>query len=208
MNAFDHFVEELQTLAPFRIRYKDEATEMQLLHLITVWFCPEFLTRYTTIIGSTIYFPSRAYVERYPKAAMQTLAHEVVHLLDGQRISFPVFGLSYLFPQILGLGVLLFPWIGLWSLFFLVFLAPWPAPLRAYFEARAYAIDYLAAPKPVREALLTNLTSHFSSWDYYRMFPFEDWVATQIKQHAQSAENGTDPTLLKVLLVYEMAMES
>ena len=157
MRTFEQFEAELKRLTPYRIRFKDEAWEMQALYLFVFWFCPDFLTRFTTVIGRTIYFPNRQYLERYPQVATRTLAHEAVHLLDQQRWGKGLFILSYLFPQILSLGVFLFPFMGPFSLLFLLFLAPWPAPFRAHIEARAYAMDYLTSEPRLREATLKEL---------------------------------------------------
>jgi hypothetical protein len=208
MTTFDQFTAELQKVIPFRIRYKDESWEMQVLNLFVMWFCPAFMTRFTTVIGSTIYFPTRHYQQQYPQSAMRTLAHEVVHLLDAERTSLPLFMLGYLFPQVLALGVLTFPILGPWALLFLVFAAPWPAPFRYHFESRAYAMDYLTAPLPQRAAVLEGMTRHFAGWDYYCMYPFPEQVASQILHWAECAERSQDNDLLKVLLIYEMTVEA
>ncbi len=207
MERFDRLVQEFQALVPFRIRYKEEAWEMQFLQALIGWFCPGFLTRFTTVIGSTVYFPNRAYVELYPEAAMRTLAHEAVHLMDADRLSWPVFGFAYLFPQILAAGVLLFPWLGLWALAFLVFLLPIPAPFRARFEARAYALDMLTARPDQRQDCVEGAIQHFESWNYYRMYPFPDLVEEQLYYWAETIESGQEKTLLKILLVYEWIKE-
>ncbi|MEO0473227.1 MAG: hypothetical protein AAF206_26670 [Bacteroidota bacterium] len=208
MTQFEHLVHEYKALVPFRIRYKDEAWEMQLLNLFVFWFCPGFLNHYTTVIGSTIYFPSRYYVETHPQSAMRTLAHEVVHLLDSERLSLPLFMGGYLFPQVLALGVFLFPFIGIWALGFLLFLLPIPAPFRFYAESRAYAMDVLTAQPAYRESMKQAAVSHFSDWNYYKMFPFEDQVKESIDKWVVEAEAGRDPVLLKVLLVYELVAEA
>lgn len=208
MESFDKLSQELQALAPFRIRYKDEAIEMQLLNVLVFWFCPNFLTHYTTVIGSTIYFPTRNYVQNHPQSAMRTLAHEVVHLVDASKWSFPIFSFAYLFPQILTLGIFTFPLIGWWALGFLLFALPLPAPFRFYFESRAYALDVLTASDGHKNACLDRACKHFSSWDYYKMYPYEDQVKTSIQNWIQKAESGEDKVLLKVLLVYELIAEA
>ncbi|MEM7369321.1 MAG: hypothetical protein AAF587_12030 [Bacteroidota bacterium] len=208
MSQFDKLSQELQKLVPFRIRYKDESWEMQLLNLFVLWFCPSFLTNYTTVIGSTIYFPNRSYIHQHPESAMRTLAHEVVHLADASKWSFPLFSAAYLFPQILVLGVLSFPLLGFWALLFLLFAFPIPAPFRFYFESRAYALDLLTTPELNRKEVLHRVSKHFGSWDYYRMYPFPDQVQSSIQHWADKAESGEDKTLLKVLLVYELVSEA
>lgn len=208
MERFEQLEQELQKFVPFRIRYKDEQWEMQLLNLLVFWFNPSFLTSFTTVIGSTIYFPTRSYVTQRPEDAMRTLAHEVVHLLDMERIGFFPFMVAYGFPQILALGVLSFPWLGWWACLFLIFALPWPAPFRARFEARAYALDLLTCPPTYRLRMKTHVEELFAGWSYYRMYPFKDQVYPMVKAYVDKVENAQEPTLLKVLLVYEMVAES
>jgi hypothetical protein len=208
MERFERLSEAFQSLVPFRIRYKDESWEMQLLQALIGWFCPGFLTHYTTVIGSTIYFPDREYIRQNPESAMLTLSHEVVHLLDADRISWPLFGLAYLFPQVLALGALLFPWLGPWSLFFLFFLLPIPSPLRAHFELRAYAIDLLNTDPERREEVLGFICEQFSGWNYYRMYPYPDLVKEQLQYWVYQIESGQEKDIMKVLLVYEWARET
>ncbi|MEM8897240.1 MAG: hypothetical protein AAGC85_04015 [Bacteroidota bacterium] len=207
-SKFDRLVEEYQQVIPFQIRFKDESWEMQLLNIFLVWFCPGFLTSYTTVIGSKIYFPSERFIQEDPNRAIRILAHELVHLLDAEKSSTPVFMLGYVFPQVLALGVFLFPLIGFWALAFWVFLLPIPSRFRFHYEARAYAIDYITYPYLDREAYLDRITEHFSGWGYYKMFPYPEEAKDTIMHWVEQAENGSDPILTKVLLVYEMVSES
>ena len=208
MTRFEHLTRELSKLVPFRIRYKDESEEMEVLSLVVEGFCPDFMSSYTTVIGSTVYFPNRHFVHHQGDNALRILSHEAVHLLDAERWSMPGFMLAYLFPQILAIGIFLFPWMGIWALLFLLFLLPLPAPFRFYFESRAYAIDVLTAAPERQAYVLEQAVKHFSGWGYYRMFPFEDLARKRILSFVQQAENGQDNTLIKVLLLYEMVYES
>ncbi len=208
MERFERFAEELQVLTPFRIRYKEEAWEMQILQALIGWFCPGFLTRFTTVIGTTVYFPSRAYIENNPEGAMQTLAHEAVHLIDAEKISWPAFAAAYLFPQILAIGVFTFPWLGLWSLFFLLFLLPIPSPTRARIESRAYALDILTHHPEAKNRILFHAIEQFEGWNYYKMYPFPSACKEQIEYWAKAIESGEEQSLLNVLLVYEWVVET
>lgn len=208
MDRFEHLAKELHTVVPFNIKYKDESWEMQVLNLFVIWFCPNFLTQFTTVIGNTIYFPSRAYVRWNPDGAMRTLAHEVVHILDMDKWTPGFFMGAYLFPQILALGVFTFPFFGLWSLLFLIFLLPIPAPFRYYFEARGYAMDVLTAHPGHRAEMVERSLDHFTGWNYYKMYPFEEQVREAIKGYVVRAEAGEDKDLMKVLLVYELVAEN
>lgn len=80
---------------------------------------PNFATRYTTVIGDTVYLPGDP-ADLPPDALAATLAHELVHQLDQRRYG-PLFYISY------GLGL------------------PAGRTLRAYWERRAYAVDLMLA---------------------------------------------------------------
>ena len=60
------------------------------------------------------------------------------------------------------------------TLLFLLFLLPIPAPLRAKYEARAYAIDVLTSLPSQRSDAIERIVDLFEGWDYYRMFPFRE----------------------------------
>ena len=82
----------------FKIAFKDEATLMKFLGFFAVAFNPRFMTAFTTTLGSTVYFPSKASYEAQPKSSFTILAHEFVHMKDSER--YPGwYHLSYIFPQ-------------------------------------------------------------------------------------------------------------
>lgn len=195
MQNLERFCVLVQQEIPIRIKYKDESWEMKYLNEVIRWFNPTFMTDYTTVIGYTVYFTDREYVEKYPNQALQTLVHEAVHLLDTKYFTFPVFAFAYLFPQILALGALFFP-ISYYFLLFFLFLLPLPAPFRAYFEARAYATDLL-----LKRRKIEHIVYFFTSWDYYKMYPFENQVKKMLKHWAENSDERID----KVLQMYREA---
>src|SRR5688500_17636861 len=80
---------------------------------------PEFMTRFTTVVGSTVYLPQP--VDQLPREVLAgILAHELVHQIDQRRWG-PLFYLSY--------GVAL----------------PTGRTMRAVWERRAYAVDLMLA---------------------------------------------------------------
>lgn len=180
---------------------------MYFINFFVKWFCPNFMADYTTVIGNKIYFPSKQFIANDEQGSMRILAHEMVHLLDQKRLSKPVFVFAYLFPQILVLGVFAFPWLGFWSLLFLLFLFPIPAPFRFYFEARAYAISLMTALPRRRSSILKHIVSQFTGWNYYKMYPFKKSSKRQLLKWYQKADTGKDKVLVKVLLIYEMVEE-
>lgn len=189
MSNFHDFVSRLRTIVPLKIKYKDESWEMKWLNFFLRWFNPTFMTDFTTVIGYTVYFTSRSYVENYPRQATQTLAHEAVHLLDTQRLGFPIFAFAYLFPQVLAIFALLFP-VNVYFLFFLLFILPFPAPFRAYLEARAYAVDILSGRRELGDVL-----TYFTNWDYYKMYPLENQAEKLLRFWVENP----DEVILKVL---------
>ncbi|MCI4669141.1 MAG: hypothetical protein MRZ79_13480 [Bacteroidia bacterium] len=206
---FDYLVEELEKVAPFKIKFKDESWEMHLLNVLVFWFNPGFLTQYTTVIGKTIYFPDKNYIRYNETSAMKTLVHEMVHILDARNQGVGFFALGYLFPQILTLGVFAFPFLGWWSLLFLIFALPIPAPFRAESEARAYALDVLLAHPYDHEDILNRIANLFTSWDYYRMSNSPKWVVERIRYWMDATESGaaSAKAMTTVLLIYEMVAE-
>lgn len=169
----------------FNIKTKDKSLFMKVLSKI-LFFNKDFMTSVTTTIGNTVYFPSDQYFNEHPKRTLRILCHEWMHVLDNKNDR--LFKIKYLFPQILSVFSLfailsfLSPWFMLF-LGFLIFLLPWRAPWRTYYEARGYRanlhVDFVLGD----HQHLFNLTSidyfylhiHnfwniFSGWKYYRMF--------------------------------------
>jgi hypothetical protein len=95
------FENEVRRHCPqMRVAFKDETPAMKVLAFFAMPFNPNFMTKFSTTIGDTIYFPSRAYYEGAPKASFTVLAHEFVHLMDALEHK-EWFSLSYALPQIL-----------------------------------------------------------------------------------------------------------
>jgi hypothetical protein len=198
MQQLAYFIKLIEKEVPLKIKYKNEAWEMKCLNSLIKWFNPTFMEDYTTVIGYTVYFTGREYVESQPKEALQTLVHEAVHLLDTKHWGFPIFAFAYLFPQILALGVFLFP-ISSYFLFCLVFLLPFPAPFRAYFEARAYATDLI-----LKRRSIDQIVAFFTSLDYYKMYPFENQVEKTLRYWSENP----DERIKKVIDTYKDAISS
>lgn len=99
----------------FEVKFKDSSMWMKVIEFLVHPFNPKF-SLYTTTVGKTVYFPSRARYEGDPTHSMRTLAHEFVHLYDGKTNK--LFQVSYLFPQVVALvpvlGFALLAWMHLW----------------------------------------------------------------------------------------------
>lgn len=163
---FEIFKNKLSESHKLNIKYKDTSLFMKILSYL-LFFNKDFMTNYVTTIGSTVYFPTRSFVDKYASEAIQTLAHEFVHVKDCSKNKI-LFNFRYLFPQILSifslLAILFFitPYF-LFSLLFLLFALPLPSPPRSYYELRGYQMTlymvylYLKYLKVDEDAIKLNL---------------------------------------------------
>lgn len=132
-----------------RLVDKHEVRWMRALGRVIRPIVPDFSTRYTTVLGSTVYLPGPP--ERlHPDELASTLAHELVHQLDQRRYG-PLFYASY------------------------GFLLPSLRASRALWERRAYAVDLLIARERGGEAEVRRvgglLAELFAGPGYLWMWP-------------------------------------
>ena len=170
------------------------------------WYIPTYLTHYTTVIGKSIYFPNEGLIN-HPNTRF-TIAHEVVHLLDQRRLSTPLFLLLYLSPQIFGLGVLSFPWLGYHALWFLLFGLPWPSPGRVYIEARAYGLEQSLYQRSGYKIDQKRLIDIFLSPGYYFMSWTRRYAERQVNRYNEIATNGGDPVFEQVIQTFDSCVKN
>ncbi|GAB4206389.1 MAG: hypothetical protein OHK0013_23040 [Sandaracinaceae bacterium] len=177
----DAYFEALQREFPaLRIVHKEHDPFSRfvdgLLKLVTLGGQREYLTRYTTVLGSTIYVPT-SWGERGDAERYITLRHEAVHLRQAARMGRFVMGLVYALP-ILPIGL---------------------AYGRARIEWEAYA-DTLRAISEVHgvayarsPAVTEHIVRQFTTAAYLWMWPFPGqvrrWIARELD--AIEAERGT-----------------
>lgn len=179
--SFQTLVQSAQTHFPdLKIKYKDESLLMKIMGKF-LFFNKEFMTGYTTTLGSTIYYPSRSFIKARPVSSAVVLLHELVHVHDSKKFTTPLFALLYTSPQILVL--LFFPllFIG-WkiALLALLFALPLPSFFRMHFEKRAYLTSIYALSEigkkmnfnPVLDRQKSSFLDHFKTSSYYFMWPF------------------------------------
>jgi len=153
---------------------------------------PEFMERYITTIGNTVYFPDKILEEGNSEDIVRILVHETIHIADSNKLSSPLFKFLYLFPQSLAplalLSFIAFWKISfLWCLLFLLFLAPIPAPFRYWFELRAYRTQILFSRKNdnlTDEQMLTTyewIEKQLCTNLYYWTWPFPNVVRKHLK---------------------------
>jgi len=155
-----------------------------LLYLVPGISPTIFMDRFTSQIGSTVYWANR-YLSTQQKARI--LSHEMMHHHDSQRMGFLKFGFIYAFPQILALpaipALIILPiWYGssflrevefnhtwwLWLLW-LVFAAPWPSPGRTWAELRGYTVTLWTYKKQGLPVRYDRIIKNFTGGSYYWM---------------------------------------
>ena len=178
-----------------RFAFKDTSKMMQTLGKL-MFFHPRFLTDTVTVLGKTVYMPSLDWSRKNPEKAWKSLAHNLVHVGDVASWSVPLYFASYLFPQCLAvgaLGAILAPWhpLALHSLWLLLFLLPWPAPFRAYWELRACALT-MAAERwsgHVLDQPPEWMVQDFTGRRFYFMWPFPWLVRWALRRWLQRAKD-------------------
>ncbi len=146
------------------------------LKIVTVGAQREYLTRYHTVLGDTLYLPTK-WSSTPDEARFVTLRHERVHLRQKRRYGFALFALLYLLP-ILPIGLALG---------------------RARLEWEAYA-ETLRATAEVHgrqaardPALHDYLVAQFTSGAYGWMWPFPSVIRRWIDETLREIERAPSP---------------
>jgi len=167
----------------FKIIEKKDSRLMRILAKV-LFFNKNFMTRYITVIGSTVYVPSKQRMKENPYAALELLCHEWVHMKDNKAMG-PLFKLLYLTPQIFSLVALASLWTGnlLWLLC-LIFLLPMPSAARAELEMRGYTVSmavrwWVLEQEPDYE----RISKYFTSSAYYWMYPIKEAVIEDLEDN-------------------------
>lgn len=182
----------------FKVKFKDKSFFMKFLNFFVQIFNKRFMTNYTTVIGSTVYFPSEEVLLEHQDDYARTLAHELRHMKDRAALGTVPFFLVYLSPQIFAVLALLAlgAFWNLWFLFALLFLgllAPIPAYGRKVIEMRGYevslAVHYWQNAQ-LPEDYFDHITKQFDSMNYYGMWPFPAAVKHELKVRAVRIRTG------------------
>jgi len=158
---------------------------MKFLGLL-LFFNDRFMSNYVSVIGKTVYFPTETWVESNRDEAARVLCHELVHITDEDRIGSFTFRMTYLFPQWLSIFSLFAIFVGPVALIFLIFLAPLPAPFRAFWEMRGYAMTDAVHYRSTGKFVDMNwLIKQFTTSKYYFMWPFQKSLVDEIKRNRE-----------------------
>lgn len=179
------FISNLQKYNPqFNIKYKKESILMKIIGFV-LFFNKTFISNFATTINQTVYLPNNDFLSTKQLEMIVLLAHEYVHTKDAKKFGTFFYTLIYLFP--LWLSLLAVPFyfiIGWWSLLFLLFLSPLPAPGRAFIEFRGYTMSLFMIDVILKEKnnvdinyMLSNEANkiesdYFHSAAYYFMWIF------------------------------------
>ena len=182
-----------------KIVFKNTSRFMRFLGAILYFFNPKFMTHYTTVIGTTIYFPSHEWLESNYENALSIISHEYVHMIDESKMPFGIYKFMYLFPQILVIFSL-FAFLAFWNswclffLGFLIFILPWPAAGRTWIEARGYSMTMFFSEKTISGPYNANLDARylsrkFTGSSYYWMCRDRDAVVDMLLYNYQALNN-------------------
>lgn len=178
--ALQRFVVEMQTEFPsFRIVKKERSSFAKAidvaLKLVTLGGQREFMTRYYTVIGDTLYVPE-GFDDIDPIDVVVTLRHERVHLRQRRRYTFLGMAVIYLMlPLPLGL-----------------------AYGRARIEWEAYtetlrAVKELKGEEALKSAeLKERIVRQFTSAAYGWMWPFKSQVERWYDEAMEKIAQETD----------------
>jgi hypothetical protein len=211
---FNEYVTKAQKQLPsLKIKYKNESLFMRILSFI-LFFNKDFSTKYVTTIGSTIYYPSKQFIEKNELSASIILMHEMIHIYDSKRLSGILFSFLYLFPQILALLSFL-GFINPYFFLFAVCLLPIPALFRSYFEYRAYSISIYASYHMSQKynyiwsptIAINGYVNNFVNGNYYFMFPFKSYLIKLFYTKLNIIENGELPLEWKATTMIDSVLK-
>jgi len=152
-------VEKLEAEFPdFKVVVKDESKLMRLFGALLKWFNPEFMERFTTTLGYTIYVPKNIIGT---EGGADILLHEAVHLRDSKKWKL----LYYLSYVILPIGP--------------SFRAIWE--LRAYTESMQIEYNKFGY---VTDNTIDFIASQFTGPGYLFMFPFPKTIDRILRKRA------------------------
>lgn len=173
--------------------------------------------------GRTIWLPDpREMAQCGPLDLVGDLGHEGTHIIDGSVLGWDAFLIGYAFPQVLALPfamltiVSFFLGINLTATLLTVLTAlsllPWPSPVRANMEAKAYACNLAVArvifgPSSVEYSeARQEIVSDLSSWMYWKMIwrkkvaeNYDKWIEGAIVSQRPSIVSSVLPVVLSIV---------
>jgi len=189
-----------QTIPGFEMRWKDRGPGSGWQKFIgkVMFFNRGYLTGFVSTFGSRVYWTSRVDFEANPRWSFKVLAHEYVHLWDAKQTK-GWFSFSYIMPQLfvlLGLLAVFAVWFSSWwlmALSALVCALPLPAYWRMKWEYRGYTMSMACNAwkhGDVQDSTIDKLVAHFTSGEYYFMWPFKRAMKRRLEAAVTQIHNG------------------
>lgn len=203
--AYKHIYEELiaeleDRYDSFEIIYKDESKLHRFLSMLTFWMWRKnddtekwenlYMTKYISVIGHKVAFPSRSWHEEHPYP-WKIIAHEGQHMWDDARLPV-VYRLGYMLPQLLVTLVLGAFW-NLWFLCALLAGLPLLSPGRSWAEKRGYTMNIACnywVHGSVLDSTLEWITEQFTGSYYYFMWPFKKLTWKYFQKQKERVKSG------------------
>jgi hypothetical protein len=194
-----------QTIPGFEVRWKDKGKGsgwQKFIGKIMV-FNRGYMKNFISTFYPYVYWPDEKGYRDNPRGSFKVLAHEYVHLwdasLDGKKQTKGWFSFSYIMPHwvvLLSLFALLSIWFSNWWLMSLVALVcalPLPAYWRMKWEYRGYTMSMAVNAwkhGDVKDSTIDRLVSHFTSGEYYFMWPFKRAMKRRLEGAVQKIHSG------------------
>lgn len=169
IKEFQKFIEEEHP----DVSFKNKGDDAPWLHALILWlgatFVKEFDTRFTTTIGTTIYFPKGWRTDFSSYKTYKVARHEMIHVIDYKRF-------------------------GLWFLISYAILLPAIFTMRAFWEIRGYTqsilVDYEYYGDIDRDKCFNFMESTFCGASYFWMLPFRGLVRRKFSKIIDDIESG------------------
>lgn len=151
----------------YKVVEKETSKFMKFLNFFVRFFCPTFMTQFTTVQGYTVYMP-KVYINTFVGAA--TLVHERQHMRDHKR------------------------WWYLYDISYVLFL-PAGLTMRAMWEWRGYreSMRFLYAWfGEINQINRDSIVNEFTSSLYLWMWPFKGHMTSIVNKAAEEIPNEVD----------------
>jgi len=177
---------------------KSQSKLLKLLRPLIETFNKNYWNNYITTLGNTIWVPDN-WLEPTSNddvnvllSKVEVIAHESIHIKQAKEQTIFIHNILYLFPQILVIFSLLaflaipFNIAWLWTLLFLLFLLPIPAPFRYLKELEGYRtkiLFYKIVYKVDNDGLQfakNIIIQQLSGSSYYFAWPFKKLIQNDL----------------------------
>lgn len=196
-----------------RIVAKEDSKLMRVFAVFVQLFNKEFMERYITTIGSSVYWPRLGRFGKNANNDISVLFHEGQHAWDFKHHPLRMW-LGYIFPQLLVLLTVLAvlaAWLSNWWLLCLlcvVMIAPIPAPFRLWSEQRGYSCTIafrIWSGGDTNSGFFDYIAHQFTGSHYYYMWP---WHRDMMKRLAATEQRIRRGELTEVQrLTYEFLQQ-